>query len=143
MIRTHTRALIGLTAALALSCGASAASPDAGRHDGAPPPLAQPTPGTPDAATPEQRLQAMQNRMQRLRDTVDPQMRMPLMEEQMADMEAMMQNMAEMCPMMSGTVRTRISGGTGGPGHPLPEQHGDLRDPQLDNPPSAPAAYRP
>ncbi len=61
-----------------------------------------------NATTPEmqqrmqERMQVMQVRMQAIHGTADQQARMPMMNAQMQDMQAMMKDMNTGCPMMAG-----------------------------------------
>ncbi|MFY9326820.1 MAG: hypothetical protein WAO76_02160 [Georgfuchsia sp.] len=48
------------------------------------------------------RIEAMQKRMKAMEETADPKARMPLMKEQMADMQAVMKDMENSCPMACG-----------------------------------------
>jgi hypothetical protein len=88
----------GLLSALLLSASVVAAAPATDEH-------AEHHPTQDQAATtdvvPDTPMQAMKERMRMIRQTSDPQVRMRMMEEQMATMEAMMKDMTMACPMMS------------------------------------------
>jgi hypothetical protein len=50
-------------------------------------------------------MQMMQTRMAAMQKSTDPQARMPMMMEQMQDMQAMMKDMNAACPMAGGMMR--------------------------------------
>lgn len=105
---------LAMAAALTLTNAAIAATPPADEHSAHHPPVAQAdTEGAQPAdtaTTPAARLQALQERMKAMRESTDPQARMDMMGEQMADLEAMMADVAN-CPMMSGGAPGRMGMG--------------------------------
>lgn len=98
---------VTMAAVFALSTGALAATPATEEHDAHHPAQEQAEAVSPDvsgATMPmPMRMQAMQERMKMMREARDPQDRMRMMEEQMADIDTAMKGMAD-CPMMSGDM---------------------------------------
>lgn len=105
---------LAMAAAFTLSAAAIAATPSDDEHDAHHPQVAQAeaASATPAETTPRpaMRMQAMRERMQAIREATDPQARLGMMDEQMADLEAMMKDIAA-CPMMSGTAPGRMGMG--------------------------------
>lgn len=98
---------IAMAAAFALSATALAATPAEEDHDAHHPEQEQIEGASPadSGPTPAMRMQAMQERMRMMREAGDPQARMQMMEEQMADLDAAMKGMAD-CPMTAGDMPT-------------------------------------
>lgn len=115
-LQTPTLAL-ALAAAL-LAPGALMAA-DAGAVDhSAHHPAAEPVqpPATAQAKTAAPDLQMMRKRMAEMRATTDADQRMQLMEAQMKDMEALLQNPARDCPRRESQGGMGMKGGHGGHG---------------------------